>query len=471
MKKEFDLLIIGAGPVGLMSAYLAHLSGLSTLIIDKTSQPLQVGRADALNARTLQYLEIVDLFAEIYPKGKPCNTSSVWANGKFTSRQSSWWENLQGTFHKHFLMIGQSHIEQLLDKKLKELSQPVLRDISVIDINYDDKGCLTRLSNGDEIFSHYLIGADGAHSFVRKHFNIPFELVRPQIIWAVVDGIISTDFKKVPEIIVFQAETADVAWIPREGYLDRFYIRMDIEDFTFEQVLERINNAIKPHQLTFEHIEWFSKFSVKESVAENFFFCNKIFIAGDASHVHSVNGGQGLNTGLADAFNLIWKISQVHLHNAPESLLQTYELERKATAMDIVKTSAELVRSTKNSTTGSHANDYLKIVEKRSGFITGMGIQYGNHKLKGTRLYDFIINQNQRVYSLLKYNKYTVLITGTLKKELNFPSYVQVIYVESNESPYSDGILIVRPDAYIELNLDLGEFDKLKEFFNLSKDA
>ena len=121
-----DIVIVGAGPVGLMCAYLANLYGLSTIIVDKSSAPLQVGRADALNARTLQLLEMVDLFDELYPKGKTCNTSSVWQKGQYMSRQSSWWDALEGCLHKHFLMLGQSHIEQLLDKNqsFRNFSQP-----------------------------------------------------------------------------------------------------------------------------------------------------------------------------------------------------------------------------------------------------------------------------------------------------------------------------------------------------------
>ncbi|HDV5941610.1 TPA: FAD-dependent monooxygenase, partial [Legionella pneumophila] len=103
-----DVVIVGAGPVGLMCAYLGQRCGIHTVIVDKSDGPLEVGRADALNARTLQLLELADLFDELYPLGKICNTSSVWADGQFISRQSSWWEELEGCLHKHFLMLGQS---------------------------------------------------------------------------------------------------------------------------------------------------------------------------------------------------------------------------------------------------------------------------------------------------------------------------------------------------------------------------
>ena len=184
---ETDVVIVGAGPVGLLCAYLGRLRGLQTVIVDKSSAPLQVGRADALNARTLQLLEVVDLFAELHPLGKPCNTSSVWADGKFVSRQSSWWDALQGCFHKHFLMLGQSFVEQLLDTKLTEQGAAVRRETSVANIEVTDDGCLTTLSTGETLKSKFVIGADGSRSFVRELFEVGFEVTRPQIIWAVVD--------------------------------------------------------------------------------------------------------------------------------------------------------------------------------------------------------------------------------------------------------------------------------------------
>ncbi|MEO0335838.1 MAG: FAD-dependent monooxygenase, partial [Pseudomonadota bacterium] len=138
---DVDIFISGAGPVGLMSAFLAQKCGLTTMIVDKSEGPLQVGRADALNARTLQLLEVVDLFRDLYPLGKPCNTSSVWADGHFVSRQSSWWDELEGCHHKHFLMLGQSFIEKKLDSDLTSLGAGVKRNSQVETLQMDSNGC------------------------------------------------------------------------------------------------------------------------------------------------------------------------------------------------------------------------------------------------------------------------------------------------------------------------------------------
>lgn len=468
--KKVDILIVGAGPVGLMCAYLGNLCGLKVLAIDKTEGPLEVGRADALNARTLQLLELAGLFKELYPKGKICNTSSVWSGGKFLSRQSSWWEEIEGCFHKHFLMLGQSYIEKLLDDKV---NSNVLRKTTLEDIKILPDKCISTLSTGEQIESKFIIGADGPRSFVRNYFKIPFEIERPKIVWAVIDGIIETDFPKVPEIIVFQSETSDVAWIPREGKIDRFYVRMDKKDFTLDEAIQKINKAMSPHQVKIKELEWFSNFSVKESVAEAFQVEGKIFLAGDSCHIHSVNGGQGLNTGLADAFNLIWKLNMKIQNLATSKILDSYQAERKPVAQSVIESSGELVRSTKFSQTGTHAQDYVKIVEKRAGNITGMGIRYLGDGLIGTRVYDFEVNledTNTRLYSLLDYRKYTLLVCGDEKIELDLPNHVHFLQVFSNklakkywthEKIYKDKAILIRPDSYIEACIPLSEIKNL----------
>lgn len=457
-----DIVIIGAGPVGLMCAYLGQLCGLRTVIIDKSPGPLEVGRADALNARTLQLFELVNLFDRLYPLGKPCNTSSVWSNGRFISRESTWWNELEGCFHKHFLMLGQSYVEKMLDKALENSGTAVKRLTTVESIEPLGDGYVTQLSNGEIIQSGYVIGADGSRSTVRELFGVSFNITRPQLIWAVIDGVIETDFPKVPEIIAFQAETSDVAWIPREGDIDRFYVRMDVKDFTVEEVVTKINRAMSPHTLQFKEIVWFSQFSVKESVAEKFIVNNKVFLVGDASHIHSVNGGQGLNTGLADAFNLMWKLNMVINFDAPPALLQTYEDERRTVAKSVIEASGKLVRSTKYSDNGTHAEDYVKIVQKYAGNITGMGIRYGDQGLSGSRIFDFTIYKGDtetRLYSMMNYSHFTLLIFSDNQINLDLPEFVRIIQIYpqkqssnfwTNSSPYADIAILVRPDSYIQ---------------------
>lgn len=471
-----DILIIGAGPVGLMCAYLAKLCKLDVIIIDKSSGPIETGRADALNARTLQLLEIVGLFDALYPLGKACNTSSIWQDGKFISRQSAWWESLEGCLHRHFLMIGQSYLEKLLDDKLKTaFNNPVWRETEIknIELNYNQKitATVTNKLGAQLIEPKYIIGADGGRSFVRKIFDIQFEIIKPKITWAVIDGVINSNFPKVPEIIVFQNKTSDIAWIPREGDLDRFYVRMDDhKDFTEDEVISKINSTMQPHHyLSFKKIEWFSRFSVKESVAEKFSVANKIFLVGDACHIHSVNGGQGLNTGIGDAFNLIWKINKVINCKSDAGLLNSYEAERKPVAQSVIETSGKLVRATKFSKDNTHAKDYLKLIELHAGNITGMGVNYKNINTStviGMRMEDFEIflgednPKKTRLYSLLDYAKSTLVVFSDSAHEVDLPLDTQQLIVSTEHkkkggfwcdfAKYNQQSVLVRPDGYIE---------------------
>ncbi|MEB3188059.1 MAG: FAD-binding protein [bacterium] len=456
-----DLTIVGAGPVGLMCAHLARHCGLRAIVLDRNSGPLAVGRADALNARTLQLLAIAGLFDEVYPLGKPCNTSSIWSEGRFVSRNSSWWESLEGCFHRHFLMLGQAHLERILDDTCRTGGVDVRRNAEVVDVEVLEDGCRTTLADGQIVVSPYVIGADGSRSMVRDRFRIPFEPVRPEITWAVLDGVISTDFPKVPEIIVFQNETADVSWIPREGHLDRFYVRMDRQDFTLDEVIARIERAVSPHALSFREIVWFSRFSVKEAVAERFCVGGRVFLAGDACHVHSVNGGQGLNTGLGDAFNLVWKLHQVLRDQASPELLDTYESERRPVALSVVASSGELVRATKFSDGGTHGRDYLAILEKRAGNVTGMGVRHGEGGLAGTRVFDFLVRDGemeQRLYQVLDYARPTLLCFGALPPDLEPSPAWQILEFHegpgqgkwwASDHPYAGKVVLVRPDGDI----------------------
>lgn len=486
MKKiKTDLLIVGGGPVGLLAAYLAKISGIKALVVEKNKEATKLGKADALNARTLQLFETVGLFHDLYPLGKPCNTSSVWKDGSFVSRESKWWDNLEGCFHKHFLMLGQSYVEALLEKKLEEEETPPLRGLEVKDIELKEEVCFTRLSDETLVESSYILGADGAHSFVRKRFSIPFEIEHPEIIWAVLDGVIESDFPKVPEIIVFQNETSDVAWIPREGELDRFYVRMDRMDFSKEEAISKISRSLKPHSFSFKKLAWSSKFSVRESVAEKFFVKDRVFLAGDACHIHSVNGGQGLNTGVGDAFNLVWKLALVIKKKASKNLLKTYEEERKSVALGVVETSKKLVRSTKFGENDQHARNYVKIVEERASYITGMGVSYISSSGEKKRLHDLEIyegSEKKRLYSLLSYSHLTLLVFSEEDLDWCLPDFVKKIQISSNgetssfytkeKTLYDQKILLVRPDTYIEslkpLSSSVEIFQRLLSFETLA---
>lgn len=225
--------------------------------LDQKLGPLQLGRADALNARTQQYLEVVGILDELRAKGIECNTSSTFGDGVFKSHQSHWWTGIQHCLHKHFLMIGQPEVEHVL---LTRLDTPVLYDDHAVSIAETHEGVVVATSKGRNVHAKYAIGADGAKSLVRNTLGIKFTGTKPEMVWAVLDTFLETDFPVRSEIITFQLnEQSRVSWIPRERGMARFYVLLDGE-VTQEKAEASIREHMKPHHVEFRKTEWFSTF-------------------------------------------------------------------------------------------------------------------------------------------------------------------------------------------------------------------
>ena len=155
-------------------------------------------------------------------------------------------------------------------------------------------------------------------------------------------------------------------------------------------------------------------------------------------------------------------------------------------AQSVIETSGELVRSTKFSKTGTHAQDYVEVVQKRAGNITGMGIRYGKQGLPGSRLFDFEVYHGvskTRLYSFLDYTQFTRLLFGERKAELNLPEFVKVIQISNEKcrdgywtenSPYINQVVLVRPDSYIESVTSLDQAESLfslPQFYNSNRES
>ncbi|TQW00033.1 FAD monooxygenase [Cordyceps javanica] len=428
-----DVAICGGGPTGLATALLLKRLGVSVYVVDAKPASLDLGRADAMNARTQQYLEVANLLGELLPQGITCNTSSTFGDGEFKSRQNQWWVSLEHTLHRNFLMLGQPVIEKMLADKLGD---DVHYNEQVVSISEDEDGVNVVTSQGRTIRSKYALGADGARSMVRKAIGATFTGTKPEMLWAVLDTYIDTDFPRCPEIITFQLNgQSRVSWIPRERDLCRFYVLLEGE-VSLELAQQSIKDHMAPHKVEFTKTEWYSTFDVKERIASTFLSrdgAGRIFLGGDAAHVHSVNGGQGLNTGIADAFNLAWRLAMVV--NQPEMdkeaarrLLLSYDTERRSTAQGVIDVAAALVRDTVR-----EAKTYVGTIEKNAGYITGMGVSYeacgsplvqqSEHGIwkAGFRCPDMVIKplssgeeeeEERRLYSEVSYGKYLLLSVG-----------------------------------------------------------
>ncbi|KAI0850713.1 FAD binding domain-containing protein [Daldinia vernicosa] len=482
-EEEIELAIIGD--------LLPNSLPFSDDVLDGKSGPLEVGRADALNARTQQYLEIVGVLDKLLPLGIKCNTSSIFSEGDFKSRQSHWWTSLEHCAHPNFLMIGQSTVEQVLKD---DLDLPVCYQEKVVSISETKDGVTLNTDRGRKVHSKYAIAADGARSTVRQALNISFTGTKPEMMWAVLDTFIDTDFPLCSEIITFQLRgQSRVSWIPRERGMARFYVLLDGE-ITQKRAETPIREHIAPHRIDFVKTEWFSTFDVKERIASTFVSnqgTGRIILAGDAAHVHSVNGGQGLNTSIADAFSLGWRLAaavkKTNLTSgAAVKLIRSYDTERRTVAWEVIDVAAALVRDTNHT-----AKQYVSTIEKNAGYITRMGVSYdgiGSELIEdseqniwkaGKRCPDIQLvgvgtDEAIRLYSITSYGKYLVLFVGESGVPQSFRDVCTNLILRTSDSEqapvnsHSDGsqdearifssdvvttqdnfTVVVRPDMYI----------------------
>jgi 2-polyprenyl-6-methoxyphenol hydroxylase-like FAD-dependent oxidoreductase len=188
---------------------------------------------------------------------KRCAASSTFGDGEFKSRQNQWWVSLEHTLHKNFLMIGQPVVEKMLSAKLETR---VHYGEEVTSISEDSEGVNMVTSAGRKIRSKYALGADGARSYVRKAIGATFTGTKPEMLWAVLDAFINTDFPVCPEIITFQLKgQSRVSWIPRERGLSRFYVLLNGE-VSLPLAQKSIKEHLAPYRVDFTKTEWYSTF-------------------------------------------------------------------------------------------------------------------------------------------------------------------------------------------------------------------
>ncbi|PTB65520.1 hypothetical protein BBK36DRAFT_1141478 [Trichoderma citrinoviride] len=472
-----------------MSGSDSKVEEVDVAIVGGMLQHTHLGRADALNARTQQYLAVVGILDELLPLGLKCNTSSTFGDGDFISRQNKWWVSLEHTLHKNFLMIGQPVIEKVLSNRLDGLIHYGEQVETLLETD-DFVELVTK--SGRTVRSKYALGADGAKSTVRAAIGATFTGTKPEMLWAVLDTFINTDFPTCPEIITFQLNgQSRVSWIPRERGLCRFYVLLEGE-VTQKRAEESIKKHLAPYRTEFIKTEWYSTFDVKERIASSFISkdgAGRVFLAGDAAHVHSVNGGQGLNTGIADAFSLAWRLALVMNQTsgsrlqkgAGKILLQSYDIERRQTAQGVIDVAAALVRDTVHT-----AKQYVGTIEKNAGYITGMGVAYDGMESPavqesehgfwraGKRCPDVVLSKLEVdgdvwLYSQVTYGKYLMLAIGNHPEQVLAYEDVAVLFNVLPSSARAEGVatskantftadwaepndsfaVLVRPDMYI----------------------
>jgi 2-polyprenyl-6-methoxyphenol hydroxylase-like FAD-dependent oxidoreductase len=411
------VVIAGAGPTGLMLAGELALAGVDVAIVERRAgQELAGSRAGGLHSRTIEVLDQRGIADRFLSEGQVAQVAAFAGTPLDISDFP--------TRHPYGLGLWQNHIERILAGWVDELEVPIYREREVTDFAQDDSGVDVQLSDGQSLRAEYLVGCDGGRSLVRQAAGIAFPGWHPTTSALIAE----VELAEEPEWGIRRDALGihsfgRVEYEIRDGevvYMDRGPVRVMVTEErvgpTTEPTLHDLSEALIAVWGTDYGVHsptWVSRFTdmARQAAA---YRERRVLLAGDAAHVHSPVGGQGLNTGVQDAVNLGWKLAQVVNQSSPDSLLDTYHAERHPVAARVLRnTLAQVVlfrQDDRIKTLGDIISELLSMDEPRKRFaamMSGLDIHYDlgeGHPLLGRRMPDLDLvtaNGPLRVFTLL----------------------------------------------------------------------
>ncbi len=446
-----DVVVVGSGPTGLMLACELALGGAKARLLEERTDMPNITRAFAVHARTLELLDARGLAEDLLPRGVPVHSVAPPGGLELDLRELP-------TRFGMVLVVPQSGTEKVLQARADELGVEIVRGAEVVDVTQSTDGVTVECAGGDTVRAGYAVGCDGAHSTVRSRLGIDFvgKQYETHILLAdlklgrapgeTLTGI--TNEKGVVLVIPFGD-----GWF-RAIVWDRLREQAPLrEPVTFEEIRDSFGR-IAGHDYGMTEMRWSSRFLSERRQARHY-RKGRVFLAGDAAHVHSPLGGQGMNTGIGDAMNLGWKLAAAVRATAPPSLLDSYEAERHPVGADVLQLTdvfnqivlshsrvGRLMRAALLGTVTRLPRGRRLIAER----LSGIGIAYphdrGDDWMVGRRMPD-IVCDGKRVYELLRDGKF-VLVTAA-PVQLDRPDIVPAV----DAHPELPDAVLVRPDSYV----------------------
>jgi len=472
---DHAVLIAGGGPTGMTLAGELALAGIDVAIIERrASQDLTGSRAGGLHARTIEVFDQRGIAERFISQGQPVQVVGFQMIRLDLSDFP--------TRHPHTLGLWQAHIERILVEWLGELKVPIYRGREVTGFWQDDTGVDIGLSDARSMRAQYLIGCDGGRSRVRKTAGIDFPGWDPTTSALIAE----VEMTEQPPLGIRNDEIGvhgigKLNYEIRNGeivYLDGGPMRVMVTEkhvgSTTEPTLRDLSEALIAVYGTDYGVHSpssLSRFTDMTRQAASY-RDRRVLLAGDAAHVHSPDGGQGLNTGVQDAVNLGWKLAQVIKGISPESLLDSYHAERHpigARVLQITMAAVALRRTDERSKAlrGMMA-ELLGMDEPRkriAGEISGLGIRYDfgeGHPLLGRRMPDLDLstaNGALRVFSLLHKARPALINFGEpgafdITRWADRVQSIDARYEGKWELPAlgtvaAPGAVLIRPDGYV----------------------
>jgi 2-polyprenyl-6-methoxyphenol hydroxylase-like FAD-dependent oxidoreductase len=339
-----NVLIIGAGPTGLALALWLTRLGVKVRIVDKTAGPGTTSRALAVQARTLELYRQLDLTQAVIAEGHRVPAVNLWAKGEVAARLSFETIGAGLTPYPFLHIFPQDQHERLLIERLEALGVAVERKTELTGFTEEKDRVVARLGGPDgqafDCEADYIAGCDGARSTVRETIGTGFPGGTYRQIFYVADVEASGPaLNGELHVDLDEADFLGVFPLSGQGHVRLIgTVRDDraehADTLSFQDVSDRAINNLK---VGVKNVNWFSTYHVHHRVTEHF-RKGRAFLLGDAAHIHSPAGGQGMNTGIGDAINLAWKLASVLGGRAGDKLLDSYEAERIVFARRLVAT-------------------------------------------------------------------------------------------------------------------------------------
>jgi 2-polyprenyl-6-methoxyphenol hydroxylase-like FAD-dependent oxidoreductase len=437
--------VVGAGPTGLLLAGdLAH-AGVDVTVLERRGTESNLTRAFGVHARTLEHLDARGLADEVVASGAPIDRLSLFDSLKIDL-------STLPTRFPFLLITPQYNVEQALEKRATAAGVHIVRDALVTALHQDEDGVELALEGGT-VRADYAVGADGVHSVVRDALGLPFPGR------SVLESIMLADVRlahppadtltvnAVGDAFAFVAPFGD-GWY-RIFAWDRRHQLPTTAPVTLDEIRDVTRHSLGT-DLGIQEARWMSRFHSDERQAPHYRI-GRVFLAGDAAHVHSPAGGQGMNTGLQDAANLGWKLAAAVQGWAPDGLLDTYESERHPVGRLVLRSSGAIIRMAMvqsragrlaRNVVGGAALRLPPVARKVAGTISGVGIDYPH----APRAADVELKDSRRLYEVLRDGRYVLLAPDAAAAHLG-----GVHDHVAPASPVETGMpwTLVRPDAHV----------------------
>jgi 2-polyprenyl-6-methoxyphenol hydroxylase-like FAD-dependent oxidoreductase len=453
-----DVLVIGAGPTGLMLAAELGLAGVRCRVLERRAETSNLTRAFAVHARTLELLDARGMADQLLARGIPVREIAP-APGATVDL---------GALDTRFGMVliaPQSGTERILEQRIEELGVPITRGAEVTGLRQGPDRAVVTLADGTEVAAAWVVGCDGAHSAVRELLGVPFTGTEYATHILLADVRLSTP----PQEAMF-ADTGPAGAVIVVPFGDGWF-RAIAWDREREQVRLGVPLPMSEMRDAFVRIagtdfgmseqRWSTRFLSERRQAARY-RVGRVLLAGDAAHVHSPLGGQGMNTGIGDAMNLGWKLAAAVRGSAPPWLVDSYATERHRVGAQVLA----LTDAFNNLVLGySPVRQFFQRQAVRLivrigparrlvvGRLSGLGIAYPGgrdaHPWTGRRAPDLPCG-TARLYEVLRDGRFVLVdatAAGGLAREI--PPGLPVTTVRTDPSVERPHVLLVRPDGYV----------------------